>query len=309
MNAKISVIVPIYKVENELPRCIESIQNQTYDNLEIILVDDGSPDNCPEICEKYRVQDGRIQVIHKKNGGLSDARNEGLKRASGEFVLYVDSDDYIEKDACEALMAGMIDETVDIVAGALREINGDRFFTQAHSNIQQGVKITAKKFILQSIAANEWYAPAVLNLYRRDFLLKNDLFFKNGRYYEDMEMLPRLFLAAENIVYVNREFYNYVVRSNSIMTSAIGRKKTDDAISNYRDWKARFDEVEDDLLRTYLYAFLIRCYLKTCRTHKIKEWLVEGMDEKFAIKNALGIKEKLKVMLFELAPSIYVKMR
>ena len=96
MNPLISVIVPIYNVEKYLARCVDSIVNQTYKNLEIILVDDGSPDSCPDICDVWKEKDDRIKVIHKKNGGLSDARNAGLDIAQGEYVAFVDSDDFID---------------------------------------------------------------------------------------------------------------------------------------------------------------------------------------------------------------------
>ncbi len=115
MNQKISVIVPIYKVENYLHRCVDSIINQTYTNLEIILVDDGSPDNCPMICDKYVKKDSRIRVIHKKNGGLSDARNAGINIATGEYIGFVDSDDYISLHFYQRLMNVMKVSDSDIV--------------------------------------------------------------------------------------------------------------------------------------------------------------------------------------------------
>ena len=112
----ISVIVPVYKVEQYLPQCIESIINQTYRNLEIILIDDGSPDNCGKICEEYAQKDKRIKVFHKKNGGLSDARNYGIARASGEYLAFVDSDDWIEPDMYEVLVNWIEDHQTDIVS-------------------------------------------------------------------------------------------------------------------------------------------------------------------------------------------------
>ena len=121
MGKLISIIVPIYKVENYLIRCIESIVCQTYENIEIILVDDGSPDKCPMICDEWAKKDERIKVIHKKNGGLSDARNAGIVIAQGEFLLFVDSDDYIEKDLCESCM-NVMDEDIDIVAFNYRRV-------------------------------------------------------------------------------------------------------------------------------------------------------------------------------------------
>ena len=110
MGEKTSVIVPIYKVEEYLHRCIDSIINQTYTNLEIILVDDGSPDNCPMICDEYAKKDSRIRVIHKKNGGLSDARNAGLEIATGEYIGFVDSDDWIHKDMYHILYKNIIEK-------------------------------------------------------------------------------------------------------------------------------------------------------------------------------------------------------
>ena len=115
METKVSVIVPVYKVERYLDRCLQSIFNQTYKNLEIILVDDGSPDNCPKMCDEYKKADGRVTVIHKENGGLSDARNAGMDIATGDYLLFVDSDDWIEHDTIETLQSIAEKEKVDFV--------------------------------------------------------------------------------------------------------------------------------------------------------------------------------------------------
>ena len=115
MAKKISVIVPVYKVEPYLSRCLDSIINQTYRNLEIILVDDGSPDRCGEICDEYARQDSRIRVIHKANGGLSDARNHGIDVAIGDYIAFVDSDDYIATDMYEKMLARLELDNSDMV--------------------------------------------------------------------------------------------------------------------------------------------------------------------------------------------------
>lgn len=116
---KLSIIVPVYKVESFIEKCITSLQNQTYPNLEIILVDDGSPDNCPAICERYAESDSRIKVIHKQNGGLCSARNAGLDVATGEYVTFVDSDDWIEDESYKELMRYCIDTHLDIIGGGV----------------------------------------------------------------------------------------------------------------------------------------------------------------------------------------------
>lgn len=119
----ISVIVPVYKVEKYLRRSIESVLNQTYTDLEIVLVDDGSPDQCGMICDEYAQKDSRIRVIHKENGGLSSARNAGIKIAKGEYITFLDSDDYIENDAYETLINVAANTDADVIEGGIKYID------------------------------------------------------------------------------------------------------------------------------------------------------------------------------------------
>lgn len=305
---KISIVVPIYKVENDLDRCVKSIVNQTYHNLEIILVDDGSPDCCPEMCDEYAKQDDRIKVIHKKNGGLSEARNVGLKKASGEYIMYVDSDDYIEKESCIQLLKSMQTD-IDLVVGVIREIGDDGITYQRHTNLISGKVYSSKEYVINSIKKNEWYAPAVLNLYRRDFLIKNNLFFKVGYYFEDIEMLPRLFLAAKKVVYVDYPFYNYVIRENSIMTSDMTDEKKNMTIEIYNEWMEIIRSVGDREYQRYLYGILVRYYLANARRRDIAGWKIDGMNFRFAWKYALDGREKLKICLFNFFPQIYFKLK
>lgn len=302
----ISIIVPIYKVEPYLERCIDSLINQTYENLEIILVDDGSPDKCPILCDNYVKKDSRVKVIHKKNGGLSDARNAGLQMATGKYVMYVDSDDYIEEDSCEKLIERMA-EDVDIVVGACKEITPSGVKYQQHTNLEEKKVYMAKEYVCLSIAKNEWYAPAVLNMYCRQFLIEHNLYYKKGYYFEDMEMLPRLFLANPKVCYVNYPFYNYIIRPDSIMTSNITEQKIKMALDIYEAWYKLFESLSDIEYRNELYGALIKHYVATARRMKIKEWKIEGLDFPFAIKYARNFKEKFKVVFFNYFPSLYIK--
>ncbi len=304
-NCLISIIVPVYKVEKELDRCVESLVAQTYPDIEIILIDDGSPDACPQLCDEWKRKDPRIKVIHKTNAGLSSARNTGLKIANGQYIMYVDSDDYIEKDSCEYLI-GYMDYNVDIVVGVCKEIriNGVRY--HKHTNLEIGKAYSAKEYIIKSIEANEWYAPAQFNLYSKKFLFENNLFFKEGYIFEDMEILPRLFLQARKIVYSGYIFYNYVIRSGSITTSAINEQSKKISVDIFDEWKALFDSVDDKELQNYLYGILIRYYLRNCRSHKVNTWS-KAITKKFAMKYALNYKEYIKVIAFSVAPNIYIK--
>lgn len=302
----ISIIVPIYKVEQELARCVESLITQTYKNIEIILVDDGSPDGCPQLCEKFAEEDNRIRVIHKENGGLSDARNAGLLKAVGDYILYVDSDDYIEQDACERFIS-VLDEQADFVAGEYREIHGGKMIYRRHTNLINGQLYTAKDYIIRSIKNNEWYAPAWLNMYKRRFLIENDLFYKKGIYFEDTEMLPRLCLAATKIQCLQYPFYNYLIRDGSIMTSTKnGEKKRRDSLDVYTGWMNLFSNIADAELKNYLCGALTKYYLANCRAVKINGWKINNLNFKFAWKYSLNLYERLKSLLFCIFPELYI---
>lgn len=304
---KVSIVVPVYNVEKYLKRCVESLLNQTYSNIEIILVDDGSSDHCPVLCDNYAKKDDRVIVIHKKNGGLSDARNCGLLKASGEYILYVDSDDYIERDSCEKLIVGMI-ENVDVVVGAYNELRSNKIIEKRHSNLSQNRIYNAKEYVISAIKCDEWYAPAWLNLYRKSFLIENNLYYKVGFYFEDIEMLPRLFLANPKVTYVDYSFYNYVIRENSIMTSQETPEKVQMSLEIYSNWMKLFSKVDDQLYKTYLYGILIKYYIATARQRKFYGWKIPGLDFSFAWKYSLNGKEKVKALLFNYFPRQYVKL-
>lgn len=307
MQEKISIIVPVYKVENELDRCVQSLLKQTYKNIEIILVDDGSPDQCPVLCDKYALEDSRICVIHKENGGLSDARNAGLKKATGEYILYVDSDDYIELDSCERMISATNEERIDIVVGnaIMEKSNGCEMMV--HTATPAGVIYNAEDFIKKAIRAYQWYAPAWLNMYRRDYLLENELYFKEGIYFEDVQMLPMVFLSAEKIACIDGIFYHYVIRDNSIMTSGKDEKKKNDSIQNLREWKVRFDQVEDVDLKKKLYGMLIKMYVHECRLYGIRNREITDIGVSFVVKYGINFKEKIKAISFLLLPDLFIK--
>lgn len=308
-DVKISIIVPIYNVEKELERCVQSIIGQTYDNIEILLVDDESPDNCPAICDEFAKKDERVHVIHKINGGLSDARNAGLMESTGDYILYVDSDDYIDLDTCERFVEVLkLSDTIDIIVGGAIVHKKDSSKLMVHDSIQSGKIYSANTFVKKAIASLEWHAPAWLNLYRRKFLIDNNLLYKKGIYFEDVEMLPRVFLKAEKIACMEGTFYHYVIRENSIMTTKNDQKKKADVIYIHNEWKKLIDEEKDKSLQKMLYGMLLKLYLYECRKYKISGWQISGMNILFAVQYGLNIKEKVKGVVFGLFPKLYLKL-
>lgn len=224
MGKLVSVIVPIYKVEEYLPRCVDSILRQTHRELEIILVDDGSPDGCGAICEAYARKDGRIRVIHKPNGGLSDARNAGLDIATGDYVYFLDSDDWIADDAIAALISHM-DGSVDIVMGCavdVQEKDGrliETAFSVPVGTLRQMDRIEAMRDDL----LGGW--AAWNKLYRRD--LFQSIRFPVGKINEDEAILLHVLALCDSVVQLGHPTYYYFLRPNSITTSSFSEKKMD----------------------------------------------------------------------------------
>lgn len=210
---KISVIVPVYKVEKYLDRCIKSITTQTYRNLEIILVNDGSPDGCPKICDSWAALDSRIIVIHKDNGGLSDARNAGIDKATGEYLTFIDSDDLITPNMIEVLLNIAISEDADIVATTMKPFyNEDPALEIKKSTvISDDASLILTKIMYSS---SNWEACG--KLYNK-LLFSPGLRFLEGKLYEDMHFMPRIFGKAKRAAISYSAMYYYYQRNDSIM--------------------------------------------------------------------------------------------
>lgn len=222
-HSLISVIVPIYKVQDYLKECIESIINQTYSDLEVILVDDGSPDRCPQMCDEWAKRDSRIRVVHKKNGGLSSARNAGLDVAKGEYISFVDSDDFICKDALENLYNRIKDDkSIGITSGLIyRYQDGSIYNFKDQWLCSKEIVIPSSEFLLETMSQKTSYT--VWNkLYRRDVI--GNTRFREGRNNEDTLFMYDL---GKNIAILNvcmveipHYVYYYRYREDSICTTA-----------------------------------------------------------------------------------------
>lgn len=211
----ISVIVPVYKVEQYLSRCIDSIIHQTYQHLEIILVDDGSPDRCGEICDEYAKRDNRIKVIHKENGGLSDARNVALDAMTGDYVMFVDSDDWIDSETCESVLNQALKHQTDIVVFGLSGIDSSGKVSKTVFRLKGEM---SKSMGMRSLILND----KSIGNYVCNKIFKSSLFeevrFPKGYMYEDQGTTYKLFHNASSIFVVPVSFYNYYKRSDSITT-------------------------------------------------------------------------------------------
>ena len=225
MNDLVSVIVPIYNVEDDLKNCVDSIIHQTYRNLEIILVDDGSPDNCGSIADDYSRQDDRVRVIHKQNGGLSDARNAGLDVASGEYITFVDSDDFLSEGFVEELVSLTKKHDCDIsICDHLRYRKSNGIHFKHDSEIKE-IEFSSKDAIKEMFYQKQFDVSAWGKLYKKNTF--EGLFFPMGYNFEDIPTIYKAFLKTDKIVYSSRKLYFYQVRDNSIENSEFNIKKMD----------------------------------------------------------------------------------
>ena len=224
VSDKISVIVPVYNVENYLRRCVDSIINQTYKNLEIILVDDGSPDNCPVICDEYAQRDSRIKVIHKENGGLSDARNVGIDIASGDYLMFVDSDDYISEKMCGILYERLRSSNADMSICGVERIYPDGRNSD-YSNIEDAL-LTRDDFFDKMEGKCGWcWVVAWNKLYKKSIF--DGLCYPVGKLYEDDFIIHKLLYKIEKISAVADHMYYYVQRADSIVNQCYSVKNLD----------------------------------------------------------------------------------
>ena len=225
MEKLISIIVPVYNVEKYLKRCVDSILAQTYKNLEVVLVNDGSTDNSGVICDEYAKEDTRIKVVHKENGGVSTARNVGLEVATGECIGFIDSDDYIEPTMFETLLSKLEKENADMVICGFRQVqvNGVAKINKVDHNIDWSKENIIKNYFTQGIIKELMYAP-VNKLYKKS-LIRNLRFCEKYRMGEDILFLFQCIEKMNKLAYVDGVFYNYVMRENSAMTSPFSQKR------------------------------------------------------------------------------------
>ena len=222
----ISVIVPVYKVEKYLPQCIDSILAQTYKDFELILIDDGSPDNCGKMCDEYAQRDARVRVIHQKNGGLSAARNAGIDMAKGEYIAFVDSDDYVSEEYLEKLYSCLVCNNADIsICGMLSFFDGKKL-DSAESIKKDRTVMTGREACL-SIYKMDGRVPVMAwgKMYKAS--LFDNIRYPNGLIHEDDATTPRLFYKAKNVAMFADALYFYRAREDSITNATFSAKRFD----------------------------------------------------------------------------------
>ena len=213
----VSIIVPVYKVEKYLDKCIESIVGQTYENLEIILVDDGSPDNCPAMCDRWAEKDSRIKVIHKENGGLSSARNAGLDACTGEYIYFLDSDDYIADNCIEMLFNAIVSDGSDMCIGNLMSVDESENFVDSYVCPKQRILTPEDIFSTYGNESPIIFIVACGKLYKTK--LFSNIRFPENKLHEDEFTFYKVIDLCKAVSVLPDMLYFYVQHTESIMTN------------------------------------------------------------------------------------------
>lgn len=309
----ISIIVPVYNAEKYLRKCIDSIVNQTYTNLEIILVDDGSPDNSGAICDEYAKNDSRIKVIHKPNGGLSSARNAGLDLSSGEYLTFIDSDDYIELDTVEQVVKTLLDREVEVVLIREKQVNENGETTKIVGETPTDTIFYKEKEFLADLILAKQINGACDKFYKRELL--NGLRFEENKHHGEDMLFNVCYLEKVNTVgYVDSIKYSYVANQNSITHSKFNSHSVDSLYFKdkvYEIAKEKFPKYSGILSRRCFVArlTLLRLIFDSKEQKNQAELLGEiesYLKDKYKlVKKHLSKKERLEYLLFKGLKPVY----
>ena len=233
MKPLLTIVIPVYNVEKYLNRCLESILIQEWKNYDIILVDDGSTDLSPQICDDYVKAYDFISVIHKENGGLSDARNTGLSQAKGEYVYFPDSDDWIEPDTFIALAEALESQKFDIISFNREFVKGEEdviISDPVETQVFEG-----KDAFVQMLKHSYITGFANDKIYRKSLFVDHDILFPKGKYYEDLGTNYKLFLSAKKVYATNQKYYHYLIDNPDSITQSWNEKKFRDMFEFYKE--------------------------------------------------------------------------
>lgn len=321
---KVSIVIPVYNVESYLDICVESVLDQTYQNIEIILVDDGSTDNSPAICDKYQMLDNRVKVVHQKNGGLSNARNTGVKNSTGEFLFFVDSDDCINPVTIERLVEIAVKYDAKLVQCDIEEVmNEFQEYNKPVMNEYEVLQFDTKQAFYNvdkddmSIADDIRLITIVVwtKLYKRE-LFEKIQFPEHIRLHEDQMVAHQFIVEAEGIVFCKIPLYYYRKRPNSLITEGWTPKRLS-IFECYQD-RVEWAKKVDDGLTSYIFERYLTCmfknYLMTTKslTGSEKEIYCQKIIERFRGefkkgKSQLRLKDRMIFSIFNLAPNAFVR--
>lgn len=289
LEGKITVIIPVYNVEKYISKCLETILKQTYKNIEIILIDDGTKDNSGVICDDYAKKDSRIKVIHQENQGLSGARNTGLKKATGDYIFFLDSDDFVDEKMLEEMLLALKKNNADIVECGTIYCKEDE--TYIKENTKNEAKVYKNEYqIKELISSGDITTTSWGKLYKRN--LFKDFEFPLGKYHEDLFTTYKLLHISKKIVILDKGFYYYRQVNGSIMNSKFNIKHLD--VIEAIEERSNFIEKYYPKYRKYEYANIV---YSCCKVYE-RMILANFYDKSIALKLQRLIRKNLVYFYF-----------
>lgn len=298
-----SIIIPVYNVEKYLNQCVDSVLAQDFSDFELILVDDGSPDRCPQICDEYAEKDSRVVVIHKENGGLSDARNTGILKAQGEYVCFMDSDDYwLDTNALSKIAEKAQDENADVISWGVRRLCNGEVSDAKPRDFSEYKGLMASDTLYKLVLEGKLHISACLMSVRRFFLLSNKLLFKKGIKSEDIEWGIRMFAFEPSFSFLNESFYVYRIGREGSITATMDYHHLDTycwIIETSIERVNRCDTRTKEALLSYIMYHVLICNALISRTKLEKKQRdalhkrLKPICKEYLLKNRLNKKARL----------------
>ena len=271
---KFSIIIPVYNVEKYLEKCLKSILNQSYDNYEVIIIDDGSTDKSFKIIDKYCNKDKRFTCYKRENSGVSAARNYGLNKVTGDYIIFIDSDDYIEKDLLKKLDESLTKNKVDVIKYGCKVVDDNKniLSTVENENIENVLVIN----LIEQLVSKKYFDTVWSYSYKTTFWKKNRFLFAEGKIHEDFDFLLLIFYYANTMSIINYNGYNYVQRENSLMSDKNYEKivkSTNDYLSLYINDYEILSKEKDNLKKKVLLTYGAECVIYASRMLKDKDFI------------------------------------
>ena len=307
----LTVVIPIYNVEKYLKRCIESVLSQTWNNYDILLIDDGSTDSSPQICDDYVKTYDFISVIHKENGGLSQARNTGISHAKGEYVYFPDSDDWLEPQTFTELAEVLESQEFDIVSFNREFVKGEEDIIIPKSKVIQ--VFSGRDAFVQMLKHSYITGFANDKIYKKSLFIDNNILFPEGKYYEDLGTNYKLFLSAKKVYATNQKYYNYLIDNPDSITQSWNEKKFRDMYGFYKEVfysdfvRSQFNQEELQISQLYYVNGLIHILASLYKSKLDKEFTDFTNEVKYELlKNRVSLSQmkdqpnRIKYLLFRL---------
>lgn len=311
----ISIIVPVFNVSAYVSRCIKSVLNQTYRKLEVILIDDGSTDNSSEICKEYAKIDDRIRFISQSNSGLSVTRNRGIDLATGQYILFLDSDDYLAQDALENLVKYLGNTEPDLITSTFvwKVSESGEQSKYRKLNASSFSRMTGIDFLVMCIKQKAYTPMAPQFLYRRLFLNEANFRFADGLYHEDELWTPEVLLKANSVVIIDNPFYCYYTREGSITNANLTEKRATDYFKIAQKLNELYRTIPDSKFRSYLLDYVVRQkMLALAQLECVADlYKMKRHNRKKLIKDTIRVTEISRVstfakfFLFKFFPTLY----